>query len=1006
MWNQTDVMMDKMWMVFVQKYMGETISDKTKTSTIQMFSGLTKSCELLMLHSKDPVSRIAMKSTRIFGPRPRKCETTKRITYSQRVFGSDVTVSIFSPKELSGIIADTNDGSKHNFCPEPKNSNLGASHIYCTNLWTFRVHGLLALQLEFLIIYFVSSDFDCCKGNVVVSNVFEPFHSEASFHNLRSPDMFVFCGHQSHFSLYPGYDEVQISRSVQEFTIFHFTLLFQVQDRNRLISHKSSFKKHPNLVIKETNWIPSVAQSQLLLHITTEKNFYLAIVLVDLSSVSIHDGPSAACSQVELSRQTYFTTSFQCVIQMYLSDNADQWWLNGSAPSAAITKHVQFISLKQIPQSRLLLNQTRYTPVTLDIRNTQIITVLKIQCAPQGYINLTFLEVHFVGQTDRITCMYGGIVVINSLDNVQEEIASPICESQFTFGAKHRFYSNSSSVVVVRYWYETLSFIGATLLISTTQCKPVHINECKIDYWCHCSTVFTHDVCLWQGTKSGPSFILRDVGTWPQDGRVCAEYLEQIASETGGNVSFRYNAVESGRSYVGSLLLSLSRETPCVVIKMQRTANQLSDLRRGIQYGPMLSSCELQLRSFIGHSGTVYHFDIYGQITPTNYLNSRGKERILLYGQAGERGLKTAHVRRKSRENAQFSELLAKFRSKFFQLDSDRSNKNKNGMIQMSYKERFPHRKLGFAIYVSLLSQLMGSWIDVTIWRHEEGTNITKNISECFKQTSAGLFLFQEAYVQNPPQTTKVVKIVYRHDKATANLSNDVLIKYSSLVDGAAHKMFFYGRTWYQMLFLFDFYALFSTNDLVKYFSFPLPGPFTSTLTLLSPSEHSGPSFFDIFWISDTAKEKHHATIEPTCKSVHSGKHRVCCHFKRAATSVPFFLWFGYSHLFLDAVQLVVFGFKPGKDENRSSLFEKANYRLLYRLHSSLLLGDDGFTRNEMLSWNEAYVMCAENDAVLPYLTSRDVLEEFITFVKYSPQIPFIEAAYIGVWTTKDGVCI
>ena len=48
-------------------------------------------------------------------------------------------------------------------------------------------------------------------------------------------------------------------------------------------------------------------------------------------------------------------------------------------------------------------------------------------------------------------------------------------------------------------------------------------------------------------------------------------------------------------------------------------------------------------------------------------------------------------------------------------------------------------------------------------------------------------------------------------------------------------------------------------------------------------------------------------------------------------------------------------------------------------------------------SWNQAAKLCHKIGWYLPFFTSKDKLDEFISLLRYSPHVPPIEAIYVGV---------
>ena len=59
-------------------------------------------------------------------------------------------------------------------------------------------------------------------------------------------------------------------------------------------------------------------------------------------------------------------------------------------------------------------------------------------------------------------------------------------KEQFTICDSHErnSYSQNSPLIIVLYWYEDLSYINVTILVSQTECKPVIIDPCILPKSC------------------------------------------------------------------------------------------------------------------------------------------------------------------------------------------------------------------------------------------------------------------------------------------------------------------------------------------------------------------------------------------------------------------------------------------------------------------------------------------------------------------------------------------
>lgn len=568
-----------------------------------------------------------------------------------------------------------------------------------------------------------------------------------------------------------------------------------------------------------------------------------------------------------------------------------------------------------------------------------------------------------------MSCVFGGIAALEPINGVPEEIISPVCASQGRHDANFRLYSRTYSLTVVRNWYERYSFVTAVILVYGTRCRPVHINECKLDYLCHCSALLT-SACRYYSRlnllQEGLTIFKHTL--WPDNKDACRSYLKTTENELRGkaSVDFGYKPVESGHHNVPSVLLNLTTENDCIVIKVRRTSTQLADLREDNRHR-MFSRCEFQLRPQLdGPPGTQFFFDVHGYIVPRSVRVLTGKETVAFYGNATSivpkpNGKKPVH----------FSSFLSNFEVSFLTIDSN----DKHSAVRYLVTDKSPYHVDSFAIYVSLLSQLTGSWVDITVQKEERNMMSTLNtdVSVCLKYNT----LMQLPTIAS--QNNFVVKMFSGNNKSSSSIEKAV-VKYSALGYEGLYNTSFYSDK-HSTMFSLSFCAEFDNETQTVYFSSPLGRTLMTSITLLSPRLFMRTPFcFNVCWIYHKITSDQQKGRDPL--SVRRFKNYydffLCSH--QSATFVPYYLWCGREYI---------------------SFQKDGHYWRGLALKAS---PNNVFSRASLLlSWANANELCSWTGATLPEFTSRAVLQDFAAFIAHA-SIPIIEAAFIGLKAGPAGV--
>ena len=72
------------------------------------------------------------------------------------------------------------------------------------------------------------------------------------------------------------------------------------------------------------------------------------------------------------------------------------------------------------------------------------------------------------------------------------------------------------------------------------------------------------------------------------------------------------------------------------------------------------------------------------------------------------------------------------------------------------------------------------------------------------------------------------------------------------------------------------------------------------------------------------------------------------------------------------------------------------------KLTSLIIKPETDSIRRLQWTWNEADNVCRSMGGTLPILNSRDELDDLISLIKITPDIPLVEALYLGLkWSAE-----
>ncbi len=321
--------------------------------------------------------------------------------------------------------------------------------------WKFKIDASLHMNFTFFSIFFSRADFTTCRwGFVEIQN--------------KMNGKLVYCKEYSTFSAYPAGSFLSVILNVCTSTIYKFNLTFTVMDKDfvrslefedfQMISSQSLTNFHRFIFC---NRIPFIAFKIVVERLSTMK--------IDLTrernvKIILFDGPGVLSKKKRIESGDVETTSFQCVVQ---------------ALQNFASLNLYFAQQKRHSTLKLsVLHQTTNTSVVLP--NTecfQIICVLGVVTSEGFSINLTIFSFFFTGYSS-LECTFGGLLIRNLADENGNHMGLPLCETDLS--NRRTFYSQSSSLSVVMYWFEPYITVNATITLSRTKCRGVPIDNCQI----------------------------------------------------------------------------------------------------------------------------------------------------------------------------------------------------------------------------------------------------------------------------------------------------------------------------------------------------------------------------------------------------------------------------------------------------------------------------------------------------------------------------------------------
>ena len=196
-----------------------------------------------------------------------------------------------------------------------------------------------------------------------------------------------------------------------------------------------------------------------------------------ISKCVVFDGPGFASYILkeryvdEKMKNVYTTSTFKCLVQIRAENK-----------STNIDINLHFMSKQLLLyQFHIKKDQTKILSLPTNICNNGLCAISVI--APFKFHINANIYTYYQG-IETVNCKYGGLAMLHESQNLISEI---ICFCQFHNGNISRsrsIFSRNSTLILVLYWYEYYSNISIKMIVSMTECKPLHLDICELHTLC------------------------------------------------------------------------------------------------------------------------------------------------------------------------------------------------------------------------------------------------------------------------------------------------------------------------------------------------------------------------------------------------------------------------------------------------------------------------------------------------------------------------------------------
>ena len=358
-------------------------------------------------------------------------------------------------------LSSTDDlyGSRWDKCVHSNQIDNKYQHHYPWSFkWKFLLDKHLNINLTFEYIHMsVQNNFGCYIGKLEIKDL----------HGNNSD--FVYCGMYSYMIVYPPFNYIKLHLSLRSFVSCQIQFSFAVMDSNRIVSFVRKNSEAINPV-----WSFYFMETHLLCEkfpLMDQKIKYLKITSLIRNGFvkEIFDGPGTLSKIVQPflqnGRQVYVTTTFQCVLIVYLK-------------SWTTVQNVGYDTITMQIKSTVSLNRSDVTskvkyPNHRSNSGTHAILIKEIK---HFRINLTISSLTSNLKKNYL-CYYGGLTIFDKNNQNKTELSTFCIHLCFV----HRYeniYSTHFSMLLIFYSYPEYGKLNITVELRSSKCKLINFNPC------------------------------------------------------------------------------------------------------------------------------------------------------------------------------------------------------------------------------------------------------------------------------------------------------------------------------------------------------------------------------------------------------------------------------------------------------------------------------------------------------------------------------------------------
>ena len=335
--------------------------------------------------------------------------------------------------------------------------------------WIINTNPLLRSNLTYFVIYINEYNNGCKTDSLAIVNS----HDNETLN--------FFCGFNPTFVYHSKFSAISIEVNHLRLSPVFILFTFIVMDGKVLESAPTSGGP-----LYSDTWKPLV-----LYHLKNTLVIALFYIQVDqLSKIIIctlkpfdryliYDGPNIKSDILKMDRNKTITSTFQCVVAIFSQKNFTAFFTSRKVKQFDLVMHLnqQNTSFIQFPNTDCL-GQICY--ILLHARKDTVVN-----------ISVTGLTID-INNADLFDpkCLYYGLLINHTTSHQN----FPVCDCTSFNNICGQFFSHTSSVVLIFYYYKHYKVMHKTLLVSfsQTKCRPIEINMCTYTTMCLGQSIFSN----------------------------------------------------------------------------------------------------------------------------------------------------------------------------------------------------------------------------------------------------------------------------------------------------------------------------------------------------------------------------------------------------------------------------------------------------------------------------------------------------------------------------------